>query len=92
MQLFTTAHHEGTPANDAVGIWCWFDIVILANADATEPLVKDGRALVWRSHDIPITATQPADEQAGKLFGRDHEILGLLNVGFMFFFFCLVCA
>ena len=22
------------------------------NADATEPLVKDGRALVWWSHDI----------------------------------------
>jgi len=85
MQLFTTAHHEGTPANDAVGVWCWFDIVILANADATEPLVKDGRALVWRSHDIPITATQVADEQAGKLFGRDHEILGLLNVGPCFF-------
>ena len=81
MQLFTTAHHEGTPATDAVGVWCWFDIVILENADATEPLVKDGRALVWRSHDIPKTATKGADEQAGKLFGREDEILGLLNVG-----------
>jgi len=91
MQLFTTAHLEGTQANDAVGIWCWFDIVILENADATEPLVKDGRALVWRSHDIPKTATKGADEQAGKLFGREHEILGLLNVG-SFFFFWLVCA
>ena len=35
----------------------WFDIVMLANADATEPLVKDGRALVWWSHDITITAS-----------------------------------
>ena len=48
-------------------------------------LVKDGRALVWRSHDILITATQVADEQAGKLFGCEHEILGLLNVGLSFF-------
>ena len=46
-----------------------------------EPRIKDGRALVWRSHDIPKTATSESDEQTGKLFGRDHEILGLLNVG-----------
>ena len=84
MQLFTTVHHKGTLADDAVGIWCWFDIIILANADATEPLVKDGHALVWWSHDIPIMATQVADEQARTLFGHKHEILGLLNVGLSF--------
>jgi hypothetical protein len=60
----------------------------LANADVTEPLVKDDRALVWWSHDIAIMATQAADEQAGILFGREHEILGLLNVGSSFLFWC----
>ena len=49
--------------------------------DATEPLVKDGRALPWQSHDIPITPTQ-AVEQAGKFFGREHEILGWF-IGFL---------
>ena len=34
-----------------------------------------------RLSDIPITATQTADEQVGKLSGSKHEILGLLNVG-----------
>ena len=68
-----------------MGIWCCFDI-IMSKADVMEPLVKDGRALVWRRHDNPITATQVADEQAGKLFGREHEILEFLNVGLSFFF------
>ena len=56
------AHRRMTP-------WGWycFDIVILANADATEPWVKDGRSLAWWSHDIPRTATQAADEQSGEI-------------------------
>ena len=60
---------------------------------ATETLVKDGRAHVSRSHDIPITATQAAvDEQAGKLFGREHEILIVLNIGSSFFFGVADCT
>ena len=62
-------------------IWCWFDLVILDNAEALAPRVQDGRALVWRSHDIPREAAGE-DEQTGKLFGRDHEMLGLLKVLF----------
>jgi len=80
IQLITQAHHEGTPAENAVGIWCWFDLVILDNAEATQPRVEGGRALVWRSHDIPKGAGDK-DEQTGKLFGRDHEMFGLLKVG-----------
>ncbi|KAJ3516977.1 hypothetical protein NLJ89_g797 [Agrocybe chaxingu] len=80
IQLFTYAHHEGTLPDDSTGIWCWFDLVILENPDATEPRVKDSRALVWRSHDIPKNATE-TDEQTGRLFGRDHEILGLIQPG-----------
>ena len=84
-QLFTTAHHEG--ADDAVGIWCWFDIIMLANAGATEPLVKDGCALVWWSYDIPFTATQT---QAGELFGASMRFLGfLMLVGILLFCLCL---
>lgn len=46
-----------------------------------EPWVKDGCVLVWWNPDIPIMVTQTVDEQARKLFGCEHEILGLLNVG-----------
>ena len=73
-------------------IWCWFDIIILANVGATDPLVKDGHALVWRSDDIPITANEAADEQVEKLFGSGHEILGLLTyLSVKFLLFC-VCV
>ncbi|KDR80872.1 hypothetical protein GALMADRAFT_135962 [Galerina marginata CBS 339.88] len=83
IQLFTHAHHDGSPASDAIGIWCWFDLVLLQNPEATEPREKDGRALVWRSHDIPKTATADSEdlEQAGNLFGRDHELLRLMEEG-----------
>ena len=68
----------GSPADDAVGIWCWFCIVILANTDVTQPLVRDGRALVWQSHDIPIMATQAADEQVGEIVWACMRFLGIL--------------
>ena len=89
IQLFTIARHVGVPADDAAGTWCWFDIVILENANATEPRVKDSdrRALVWSSHVIPRTNTSESDEQKGKLFGRDSDIFGFLNVGPLPLFF-----
>ncbi|PPQ86546.1 hypothetical protein CVT25_007204 [Psilocybe cyanescens] len=81
IQLTTYAHHEGSPADDATGVWCWFDLVVLQNAEATEPVIKDGRALVWRSHDVPRAATANSDEQTGTCFSRNHEMLGLLEAG-----------
>lgn len=79
VQLTTHAHHESSPTEDVIGTWCWFDLVVLQNAEAIEPVVKDGRALVWRSHDIPRMATAHSDEQTGRLFSRDHEMLSLLE-------------
>ncbi|KAF8158515.1 acyl transferase/acyl hydrolase/lysophospholipase [Crassisporium funariophilum] len=78
VQLFTYAHHEGTPAGDAVGIWCWFDLIILDSLESVEPKVKDGRALVWRSHDVPRDAGEDS-EQIGKILGGP-DLLGLLEV------------
>ncbi|KAF9046654.1 acyl transferase/acyl hydrolase/lysophospholipase [Panaeolus papilionaceus] len=80
IQLFTHAHHENPPADDAKGIWCWFDLIVLENSSSTQPRVKDGRALVWRSHNIPRDATKTI-EQVGKLLGRDHDLLGLIEPG-----------
>ncbi|PPR04505.1 hypothetical protein CVT24_013111 [Panaeolus cyanescens] len=80
IQLFTHAHHEILPAYDTKGIWCWFDLVVLENASSTVPRVKDGRALVWRSHNIPRDATGE-EEQIGSLLGRDDDLLGLVEPG-----------
>ncbi|KAF9553084.1 phospholipase [Agrocybe pediades] len=79
VQLITQAHHEGVPADDAIGTWCWFDLVVLENAEATQPRIKDGRALVWKSHDVPRTDTTEESEQIGKVFGKDHELLSVLE-------------
>ena len=59
------AHRGMTPWGYGVGL------ILLAS------WVKDGRALVWCRHDIPIMATQAVEEQVGTLFGREYEILGL---------------
>ncbi|EAU86152.2 phospholipase [Coprinopsis cinerea okayama7 len=80
IQLFTTARHQGVLPEGATGIWSWFDIVILDTPESTQPKVKDGRVLVWLSHEVP--AGQLGDvEQDGKLFGPDHEIFTHLQPG-----------
>ena len=88
-----TLHHcaswrltDGGWCREPRRIWCWFDIIILANAGATELLIENGRALLWRSHDIQIRADEAAGEQAEKLFGSEYEILGFLNVGWVLLF------
>lgn len=79
LQLFTQAH--GNQGEDTTGVWTWFDLVILATPEATEPNVKDGRALVWRSHDITKDSSEHK-EQTGKLFSlHQQDLLSFLQPG-----------
>jgi hypothetical protein len=69
---------------DTTGVWTWFDLVILATPEATEPNVKDGRALVWRSHDITKDSSE-LSEQEGKIFSlRQPDLLSFLQVIFVY--------
>jgi hypothetical protein len=60
-------------------VWCWFDIVILDNPESTVPKVKNGVTLVARSHGIAIKDTEPTFRE-GKVFGRQSDFLGMLDV------------
>ncbi|KAJ6553081.1 acyl transferase/acyl hydrolase/lysophospholipase, partial [Mycena capillaripes] len=80
VQLFTESHDQGYVEFQEAGSWSWFDIVILESSDATTPKVMNGRSLVWASHTNKI-----GDERHslcnGKIFNRDHELLGCLEPG-----------
>ncbi|KAJ2921098.1 hypothetical protein H1R20_g15995, partial [Candolleomyces eurysporus] len=80
IQLFTFAHNQGEANPGTDGIWSWFDLVILETPESRTPRIKDGRALVWRSHNVPITSDEDA-EQTGKLFNLSHEIFSNLEPG-----------
>ncbi|CAL1697996.1 unnamed protein product [Somion occarium] len=63
-----------------MGIWTWFDLVILPNAESITPKKKNGRLLEWKSHAIPI-GTGDGSLQVGQKFGRDHELISSLETG-----------
>jgi hypothetical protein len=86
VQLFTIAHHQERFCGDLKNRWSWFDLVILDSPEATVPRFKDGRSLVWRSHDVDTDLKDINTEQRGKLFNSHDEILKLLEVRL---FFCI---
>ncbi|KAF5360891.1 hypothetical protein D9756_004636 [Leucocoprinus leucothites] len=81
IQLFTVAHHQEHVDGDVEDKWSWFDLVILANPEATIPKFKDGRLLVWRSHNVTTGLKGARTEQHGKLFTSKHEVLKFLEPG-----------
>ena len=70
IQLFTVAHNQGTLPAGGSGEWSWFDLCILETPESDTPVVKDGRSLVWRSHNVPLTADEDAEQSDGTLFSR----------------------
>ncbi|KAJ7268361.1 phospholipase [Mycena rebaudengoi] len=80
VQLKTHGHDQGACDDPRAGSWSWYDLAILESTKATEPRVKDGRALVWRSHNNEIAQTQPTT-RTGIRFDRNHELLSLLEEG-----------
>lgn len=79
IQLFTVAHHQ-EHSNGDVDKWSWFDLVILETQESTKPKVKDGRSLVWFSHKATAGNREGNDEQPGRLFDSQDEILKLVEV------------
>lgn len=79
IQLKTHGHDQGACDDPSAGSWSWYDLAILESTNATEPRVKDGRALVWRSHNNEI-AKRESTTRTGIRFDRNHELLSLLEV------------
>lgn len=80
IQLFTVARHQGVPHEELSGNWSWFDLVILESPESKQPIVENERALVWRSHDVPIGHDDDAEE-IGQLFGPAHDLFSHIKPG-----------
>lgn len=82
VQLFTTSHDQGSVTFAEAGSWSWFDIVLLDSPTSTVPKMKDGRSLVWCSHNNQL-GDKNYQVCNGKLFDRDHELLSSLEVSIL---------
>ncbi|KAF4996354.1 hypothetical protein FDECE_12498 [Fusarium decemcellulare] len=76
--LFTESHDQGFCDNEAAGIWTWFEVAIMDNADATTPRAKDDIQLAWTSHKNVLKSNIFAWLQ-GILFSKDHDLFRLLE-------------
>jgi hypothetical protein len=79
LQLSTDSHDQGWVDNKDAGAWSWFELVILPDEKSTEPVVRDGKELVWRSHSNRLGSNQPT-RHFGLVFDRRQEILDTLEV------------
>ncbi|KXN83116.1 Calcium-independent phospholipase A2-gamma [Leucoagaricus sp. SymC.cos] len=81
VQLFTVAHRQETVSDNVEDKWSWFDLAILDNPEATAPRMKNGRSLVWQSHNVSTNPDNTKLEQGGKLFTSQNDIIKLLEPG-----------
>ena len=51
LRLIAESHDQGHADITSAGNWTWFELAILQDESAYQPRVKDGVALVWKSHD-----------------------------------------
>lgn len=79
LQLTTDSHDQGFADDAEAGCYSWFEICILADANATEPRQKDGRTLTWRSHGNRVGVSD-ASRHFGVVFDRRGEMLDDLEV------------
>jgi hypothetical protein len=81
LQLWTDSHDQGAADDASAGAWTWFELVILEDENATEPLVKDGKEMVWRSHFNRLNAPDGGvARHYGVIFDRRAEILDAVEV------------
>jgi hypothetical protein len=91
LQLLTDSHDQGAVSDVGKGAWTWFELCILEDERATEPLVVDGKRLSWRSHvnhldpeaDSHEYGFKPEDRKTrhfGTIFDRRQDILDALQV------------
>ena len=91
LQLQTDSRDHGHSESDsssreapggAAG-WSWFELVIFHDKDATEPVERDGKMLVWRSHGNrtdPHDNTNSVSRHFGVVFDRRQTLLDILEV------------
>lgn len=81
LQLCTSSRDQGNADDKNAGSWTWFELVILADEDATEPkLSKEGKPLVWRSHSNRLANDTNPTLHFGAVFDRRSELLTALEV------------
>jgi hypothetical protein len=84
LQLQTDARGHGhSEAVVAGGPWSWFELVVFKDKDAMDPLERDGKLLVWRSHGNRMDVLDQANSLSrhyGVIFDRRHELLDILEV------------
>ncbi|KIJ40903.1 hypothetical protein M422DRAFT_60526 [Sphaerobolus stellatus SS14] len=81
LQLYTDSCHQGYVDDYKQGCWSWFEVVILKDANATEPLVRDGKVYSWRSHENRLDSKLDVARHFGVIFDRRAEILDALEPG-----------
>ncbi|PPQ82479.1 hypothetical protein CVT24_002371 [Panaeolus cyanescens] len=82
IQLCTSSRDQGNVQDKNAGSWTWFELVILADENATEPKVsKEGREMVWRSHSNRISDERSPTFHFGAVFDRRSDLLAALEVG-----------
>ncbi|KAF7976548.1 hypothetical protein HWV62_6199 [Athelia sp. TMB] len=80
IQLWTRSRDQGAVDEPEKGSWSFFEVVILENSEATEPRNKDGKDLVWHSHNNRLAVAQPS-KVFGAVFDRRRDLLDDLEVG-----------
>ncbi|KAF3358216.1 hypothetical protein VDGD_03089 [Verticillium dahliae] len=78
IQLFTESRDQGFCDDKAAGIWTWFEIAIMENADAVTPRVKDDIQLSWSSHKNVLSCEDFTWLQ-GSVFSEDHDLFRLVE-------------
>lgn len=84
LQLETVSTDQGHDPLEETGSWSWFEVAIYKDSKSTEPAVKNGRPLVWRSHNNRTDSqdTRAADSlHFGTIFDRRHKLFDVLEVG-----------
>ena len=97
LQLQTDSRDHGHSESDSAlrdapggaGGWSWFELVVFRDKDAVEPVERDGKLLVWRSHGNrtdPLDNANSVSRHFGVVFDRRHGLLDILEVFFYMFF------
>jgi hypothetical protein len=91
LQLITKSRTEGEVMDeDGYEAWTWFELCILENEDAKQPLMRNGKPLSWPSHINRVNWEAPGETTIyhGAMFDRRHDLLDLLEVSFGSLFLC----
>lgn len=80
LQLITYSCDQGWVREGTTNSCSWFELCILSGENATEPMVKGGKKMVWNSHFNEIAGKGPA-RRYGVVFNRRDELLRELEVG-----------